>query len=119
MIAEIKSLTNRRLDLGGLTVVSLIIIFAAHQQAQANSDDLGDDIDNSIDSYQQGSDERRSAGIVDYPYRNSDCPIRHSMAYCLGWSGGYTTRFNAQKTIDESDRQNGNRDNNDSDDDNN
>jgi|GEM_PF-4217351 len=41
MIAEIKSLTNRRLDLGGLTVVSLIIIFAAHQQAQANSDDLG------------------------------------------------------------------------------
>jgi hypothetical protein len=35
----------------------------------------------------------RSAGIVDYPYRNSDCPIRHSMAYCLGWSGGYTTRL--------------------------
>jgi hypothetical protein len=78
---------------------------------------LGDDIDNSIDSYQQGSDDGRSAGIVDYPYRNSDCPIRHSMAYCLGWSGGYTTRFNAQKTIDESDRQSGNRDNNDSDDD--
>ena len=26
---------------------------------------LGDDIDNSIDSYQQGSDDGRSAGIVD------------------------------------------------------
>jgi hypothetical protein len=63
----------------------------------------------------KGAMTGRSAGIVDYPYRNSDCPIRHSMAYCLGWSGGYTTRFNAQKTIDESDRQSGNRDNNDSD----
>ena len=37
MIAEIKSLMTERLDLCGLMVVLLIIILlAAHQQAQAN-----------------------------------------------------------------------------------
>ena len=45
MIAEIKSLMTKRLDLCGLMVVLLIIILlAAHQQAQANSDNLGGDI---------------------------------------------------------------------------
>jgi len=110
MIAEIK-----RLDLCGLTLVLLILIFAAHQQAQANSDNLGGDTDNAIDSYQQGNADGKSAGLVDYPYRNNDCPVGHSTAYCLGWTGGYETGFNAQKTVDESDRQSD--DDNDDDDD--
>ena len=54
---------------------------------------------------QQGHADGESAGIADYPYRNSDCPVGHSTAYCLGWSGRYETGFNAQKTVDESDRQ--------------
>jgi hypothetical protein len=119
MIAEIKSLMNKRLDLCGLMVVFLIIILlAAHQQAQANSGNLGGDIDDEIDSYQQGNADGRSAGLVDYPYRNIDCPVvGHSTAYCLGWSGGYETGFNAKKTIDESARQSDSSDDNDNDDD--
>src|ERR687891_666153 len=103
MIAEIN-----RLHLCRLTIVSLILIFAAHQQTQANSDEHGGDTDNEIDSYQQGNADGISAGLVDYPYRNSDCPVGHSTAYCLGWSSGYETGFNAQKTIDESNGQNDN-----------
>jgi hypothetical protein len=103
MVAEIN-----RLHLCRLTIVSLILVFPAHQQAQANSDDHAGDTDNEIDSYQQGNSDGESAGLVDYPYRNSDCPVGHSTAYCLGWSSGYETGFNAQKTIDESNGQNDN-----------
>ena len=125
MIAEIKSLMTKRLDLCGLMVMTkrldlcglmvvllIIILLAAHQQAQANSDNLGGDIDDEIDSYQQGNADGRSAGLVDYPYRNIDCPVGHSTEYCLGWSGGYETGFNAKKTIDESTRQSDNSDDN-------
>jgi hypothetical protein len=96
-------------------ITSLILIFAVHQYAQANSDDHVGDIDNKIDGYQQGNADGISAGLVDYPYRNSDCPVGHSTAYCLGWTGGYETGFNAQKTDDESNRQNDN-ENSDNDD---
>jgi len=92
----------------GFMVVAQFAVLAAQQQqvqAGSSSGDLGRDIDNEIDSYQQGNADGKSAGLVDYPYRNSDCPVGHSTAYCLGWTGGYETGFNAQKTVDESDRQ--------------
>ena len=118
MIAEIKCLMTKSLNLCGLMVVLLIIILlAAHRQAQANSDNLGGDIDDEIDSYQQGNADGRSAGLVDYPYRNIDCPVGHSSEYCLGWTGVYETGFNAKKTIDESARQSDNSDDNYNDDD--
>ena len=68
-----------------------------------------------IDSYQQGSADKRAAGIADYPNNDNDCPSGHSTAYCAGWSGGYRTGFNAQRTLDESGRHSGNGDNNDDD----
>jgi hypothetical protein len=37
-------------------IISLILIFAVHQQAQANSDNHSEDTDNKIeDSYQRGN----------------------------------------------------------------
>ena len=68
-----------------------------------------------IDSYQQGSADGRAAGIADYPNNDNDCPSGHSTAYCAGWSGGYRTGFNAQRTLDESGRHSGNGDNDDDD----
>ena len=68
-----------------------------------------------IDSYQQGSADGRAAGIADYPNNDNDCPSGHSTAYCAGWSGGYRTGFNAQRTLDESGRHSGNDDNDDDD----
>ena len=98
-----------RLYMTRFIIISLILIFAVHQQAQANSDNHSKDTDNKIeDSYQRGNADGESAGLVDYPYRNSDCPVGHSTAYCLGWTGGYETGFNSQKTDDESNRLNDN-----------
>lgn len=102
MTAEITRLHMTRL----IIIIPLILIFAVHQQAQANSDNHVRDTDNKIDSYQRGNADGESAGLVDYPYRNSDCPVGHSTAYCLGWTGGYETGFNARKTDDEFNRQN-------------
>ena len=102
MVTEIK-----RLGVYEFMIVLLILIFVANHQAQANSDNVDGGVTvNKIDSYQQGNAEGISAGLVDYPYRNSDCPVKHSTAYCLGWAGGYETGFNAQKSDDESNRQN-------------
>ena len=86
-------------------IASLVIIFAVNQQAHASSDNLDSGMDNGIEGFQQGNSEGLSAGIADYPYRNSDCPVGRSTTYCLGWSGGYEIGFNAQKAIDESDKQ--------------
>ena len=111
MTAEITRLHKTR-----LIIIPLLLIFAVHQQAQANSDNYVGDIDNKIeDSYQRGNADGESAGLVDYPYKNSDYPVGHSTAYCLGWTGGYETGFNAQKTDDESNRLNDN-ENSDNDD---
>lgn len=98
-----------RLHMTRFIIISLVLIFAVHQRAQANSDNHSEDTDNKIeDSYQRGNADGESAGLVDYPYRNSDCPVGHSTAYCLGWTGGYETGFNSQKTDDESNRLNDN-----------
>jgi hypothetical protein len=99
-------------------MVTLFMLLAQQQQpvqAGSSSGDLGRDIDEGIDGYQQGNTDGRAAGTADYPYRNSDCPSGYSSAYCLGWDGGYATGFNAQKTIDESGRRSGNGDSNDDD----
>jgi len=74
----------------GFMVVALFAVLAAQQQqvqAGSSSGDLGRDIAEDIDSYQQGNADGRVTGIADYPYRNSDCPSGHSTAYCLGWDG--------------------------------
>ena len=105
-----------RLHMTRFIIISLMLIFVGHQQAQANSDNHSEDTDNKTeDSYQRGNADGESARLVDYPYKNSDCPVVHSSAYCLGWIGGYETGFNAQKTDDESNRLNDN-ENSDNDD---
>ena len=118
MTRSLMSLKVRPYSVG--LMVTLIIMLLAQQQKPvqvgSSSGDLGSDIDEGIDGYQQGNSDGRAAGIADYPFRNSDCPVGHSAAYCLGWDGGYATGFNAQKTIDESDRQSSNGDNDDDDD---
>jgi hypothetical protein len=102
-----------------LEIILPIILLAQLQQVNGVSffADLGRDVDDRTDTYQQGGEDGRAAGIADYPYKNSDCPTGQSTSYCLGWDGGYTIGFNEQKIMDESGRQNGNSDNNDDDND--
>jgi hypothetical protein len=101
----------------GLILTLFAMSAVPQQQVQASSffGDLGRDLDEGIDSYQQGSADGRAAGIADYPNNDNDCPSGHSTAYCAGWSGGYRTGFNAQRTLDESGRHSGNGDNDDDD----
>lgn len=108
-----------RLYFAYLMVTLSVILSAQLQQVNGGSsfDDLGRDVDDRTDTYQQGSEDGRAAGIANYPYKNSDCPTGHSTVCCLGWDGGYTTGFNEQKAIDESGRQNSNGDNDDDNDD--
>ena|SRR5262245_22877654 len=102
---------------GYLMIILSVILSAQLQQVNGGSsiDDLERNVDDRMDTYQDGSEDGRTAGITDYPYKNSDFPTGHSTAYCLGWDGGYAIGFNEQKVIDESERQNGNSDNNDDD----
>ena len=96
-----------------ISVIFLVVIITP-QQIQASSffSDLGIDLDEGIDRYQQ-----RAAGISDYLNSNNDCPSGYSIAYCGGWGGVYIIGFNARKTIDESGGQSGDDYNNNDDDD--
>ena len=66
MIAKIKRLV---LWIHGSFTHSYICSTSA---STSDSDKLGGDTDNSIDSYQQGNSDGKSAGLDDYPYRNND-----------------------------------------------